>query len=203
VCGNEKGVVIMTTRLWLLILVAYLGGCATMGLPSHPECDGGDQWSETLGGCSGDADNDGVSNWKDNCPDVANSDQAADIDHDGTGDACDNCLLLANADQADNAATAGRHVRCYPVDGVGAVQTPGRRVQGDLPLRPAILSIILPDLPEMREDRGCLAVQRPGRRSRSSIRFSSRKMAVGPSLGVRQHHRVLHDGGGQGDSVAE
>ncbi|MEO7112975.1 MAG: amidohydrolase family protein, partial [Polyangiaceae bacterium] len=42
-----------------------------------------------------DRDNDGVSNETDNCPDVANADQA-DTDHDGKGDACDPCPNAAN-----------------------------------------------------------------------------------------------------------
>jgi hypothetical protein len=48
-----------------------------------------------------DADGDGVSDPYDNCPFVANTDQA-DGDGDGVGDACDNCPAVANADQLDN-----------------------------------------------------------------------------------------------------
>jgi|TARA_Y100000034_G_scaffold85143_1_gene102143 hypothetical protein len=40
-----------------------------------------------------DADNDGVFNGADNCPDVYNPDQE-DVDGDGVGDACDNCNSL-------------------------------------------------------------------------------------------------------------
>ena len=60
-----------------------------------------------------DADGDGINDDVDNCPAVANADQA-DLDHDGQGDACDpdddndgvmdsadNCPVLANPDQAD------------------------------------------------------------------------------------------------------
>ena len=42
-----------------------------------------------------DSDGDGIDVAEDNCPTVANPDQA-DADGDGVGDACDNCLLSAN-----------------------------------------------------------------------------------------------------------
>jgi hypothetical protein len=47
-----------------------------------------------------DADSDGVPDASDNCPTVANANQA-DADNDGVGDVCDNCPAVANADQAD------------------------------------------------------------------------------------------------------
>ena len=47
-----------------------------------------------------DADGDGKSDGFDNCPFVANRDQA-DSDGDGVGDACDNCPKVANPDQRD------------------------------------------------------------------------------------------------------
>ena len=50
--------------------------------------------------CEPDFDNDGVLNEMDNCVTVANSDQS-DLDGDGWGDACDNCPAVANADQAN------------------------------------------------------------------------------------------------------
>jgi hypothetical protein len=48
----------------------------------------------------GDADGDGVCQDDDNCPAIANPDQA-DTEGDGVGDACDNCATTANPDQAD------------------------------------------------------------------------------------------------------
>ena len=47
-----------------------------------------------------DADGDGVADGYDNCPFVANRDQA-DSDGDGVGDACDNCPTVPNPDQRD------------------------------------------------------------------------------------------------------
>lgn len=51
--------------------------------------------------CDLDDDNDGVPDVMDNCPLVANADQA-DADSDGVGDICDNCPFTANPDQADS-----------------------------------------------------------------------------------------------------
>src|SRR5690554_2841248 len=47
-----------------------------------------------------DYDDDGIEDNSDNCPHVANPEQA-DADGDGIGDACDNCLDVANPDQSD------------------------------------------------------------------------------------------------------
>jgi MYXO-CTERM domain-containing protein len=71
------------------------------------------QWIQNSQAFLGDCDRDTVRNGPDNCPSVANIDQA-DLDMDGTGDVCDsdidgdgvdnaidNCPLVANADQAD------------------------------------------------------------------------------------------------------
>lgn len=55
----------------------------------------------TLDACEGgDMDGDGVADYLDNCPSIANPGQA-DSDGDGAGDACDNCLAVANPDQRD------------------------------------------------------------------------------------------------------
>jgi hypothetical protein len=48
----------------------------------------------------GDSDGDGVDNCTDNCPSIANANQA-NADGDTLGDACDNCPSVANANQAD------------------------------------------------------------------------------------------------------
>jgi bacillolysin len=47
-----------------------------------------------------DADADGVPDATDNCPHIANPDQA-DTDSDGVGNVCDNCSQVTNLDQAD------------------------------------------------------------------------------------------------------
>jgi hypothetical protein len=47
-----------------------------------------------------DSDNDGIPNVQDNCPNIANPDQA-DSDGDGVGDVCDNCVNVSNPDQLD------------------------------------------------------------------------------------------------------
>jgi len=48
-----------------------------------------------------DADKDCVGDACDNCPNKNNTDQA-DLDGDGVGDACDNCLIVPNPDQLDS-----------------------------------------------------------------------------------------------------
>ncbi len=69
-------------------------------------------------GCDTDDDNDGVDDPADNCPLVANADQA-DGDSDGVGDACDNCPSDANADQADTDADGQGDVCDSDIDGDG------------------------------------------------------------------------------------
>jgi len=85
--------------------------------------------------CAVDCDSDGIINWEDNCPKVANPDQA-DTDSkmeckilggvvdctvvtgDGVGDACDNCLIKWNPDQknSDNDGLGDACDNCPNVD---------------------------------------------------------------------------------------
>ena len=71
-----------------------------------------------------DADNDGVPSATDNCPSVANPDQA-DGDGDGDGNACDNCPVDVNADQLDtDGDTIGDVCDPFPNDAdIGAALT--------------------------------------------------------------------------------
>ena len=55
---------------------------------------------EVCGGAGGDTDCDGICQDVDNCPDVANTDQA-NSDSDFLGDLCDNCSMVSNPNQAD------------------------------------------------------------------------------------------------------
>ncbi len=55
---------------------------------------------DACGDRGGDTDGDAICGADDNCPTLANADQA-DADADGVGDACDNCPLVGNANQAD------------------------------------------------------------------------------------------------------
>jgi hypothetical protein len=87
----------------------------------------GEAWVARLAVPDPDFDDDGVPDAEDNCPELANEDQA-DLDGDGEGDACDldidgdgasndldNCAELANADQLD-ADLDGSGDACDPDD---------------------------------------------------------------------------------------
>ena len=69
-----------------------------------------------------DADGDGVADGYDNCPFVANRDQA-DSDGDGVGDACDNCPLVANPDQLDTDGDGIGDACDDDLDGDGVLNT--------------------------------------------------------------------------------
>lgn len=62
--------------------------CAPAGDACEAACDAGNGCSAGCASPSGDTDGDGVANAADNCPSIANADQA-DRDDDGLGDACD------------------------------------------------------------------------------------------------------------------
>ncbi len=110
---------------WATALLAY-----NDGKYNHPNCAGYNVIAGTVYNrwvsshlLELDGDGDGVPDASDNCPTVANANQAdadgddvgdkcdnckntsnanqADGDHDGDGDACDNCPAVANGNQAD------------------------------------------------------------------------------------------------------
>jgi len=62
-----------------------------------------------------DQDNDGIADNVDNCPAVANPNQA-DSDHDGKGDACDNCWYVNNTVQTDTDGNCALITKPYLVD---------------------------------------------------------------------------------------
>ncbi|MBI5863334.1 MAG: thrombospondin type 3 repeat-containing protein [Planctomycetes bacterium] len=67
-----------------------------IGTGAATDCDRNGRPDE----CDPDADSDGLVDACDNCPNLANLDQA-DTDGDGVGDACDNCLATPNPLQTD------------------------------------------------------------------------------------------------------
>ena len=69
-----------------------------------------------------DADGDGKSDGFDNCPFVANRDQA-DRDGDGVGDACDNCPTVANPDQRDTDGDGQGDACDDDIDGDGVLNS--------------------------------------------------------------------------------
>jgi subtilisin family serine protease len=68
-----------------------------------------------------DADNDGIEDLCDNCPNVTNPDQA-DIDHDGIGDVCDDCV----DSDGDGFASPGYPLTTCAVDNCPDVYNPGQ-----------------------------------------------------------------------------
>lgn len=69
---------------------------------------------------SDDADQDGVVDEKDVCPDVFDPNQE-DQDLDGVGDACDNCIAIPNSDQTDRDADGYGNLCDADFDGNGSV----------------------------------------------------------------------------------
>ena len=105
----EKTWKVLLSPMMMLALCASLGLWAACGddPPPAPDEDG-DGVADSKDNCpnianpdQADADGDGVGDACDSCPNVANPDQA-DSDADGVGDACDNCPAKANSDQADS-----------------------------------------------------------------------------------------------------
>lgn len=73
-----------------------------------------------------DADGDGVDDALDNCPDVANPDQA-DTDGEGIGDLCDNCPLRKNDTQGDEDNDGSGNIcdTCSQLSNPGNLDTDG------------------------------------------------------------------------------
>jgi hypothetical protein len=85
--------------------------CGNRVVDPGEQCDDGNYYDGD--GCNGvcrvtaidpaarqDRDTDGIVDYRDNCPAIANAGQA-DRDGDGAGDACDNCVAIPNPDQRD------------------------------------------------------------------------------------------------------
>jgi len=121
-------------RVIVACLAALLAACGSepqVPCPDPP-CAVADGGIEPDGAPPGvDTDGDGVPDLKDNCPSLANADQA-DADHDGVGDACqkdgdgdkvpdatDNCPDAKNPDQEDYDAD-GKGDACTPQDGTSS-----------------------------------------------------------------------------------
>jgi hypothetical protein len=95
--------------------------CGDRAVDAGEQCDDGNY--DDGDGCDGrcriaapdpdrlvDRDGDGVAAFRDDCPDVANPDQA-DRDGDGAGDACDRCVATPDPEQRDRDGD-GRGDRC-------------------------------------------------------------------------------------------
>ncbi|MEW5702569.1 MAG: trypsin-like peptidase domain-containing protein [Candidatus Zixiibacteriota bacterium] len=78
--------------------LSQYGPCPCSDVDSDGVCDSSDNCPFVANPNQADADSDGVGDLCDNCPLVANPNQA-DADSDGVGDLCDNCPYFANPDQ--------------------------------------------------------------------------------------------------------
>ena len=85
--------------------------------------DGGVAARPDSGSNDPDRDGDGVLNRDDNCPELANIDQA-DRDADDVGDTCDNCPTVANAEQEDRDGD-GRGDACVDDSLIGVADEDG------------------------------------------------------------------------------
>ena len=83
----------------LLVLEKSVGG-GCVDTDEDTVCDYEDNCPQVANQDQADADDDGVGDVCDGCPNAANPGQE-DGEGDGVGDACDNCPALANGDQAD------------------------------------------------------------------------------------------------------
>jgi uncharacterized protein (TIGR03382 family) len=84
----------------ILVLERSFGAACVEDLDEDDACDLQDNCPGLANPDQADADGDGVGDACDACPDAPNPDQA-DQDGDGVADACDNCAATANPEQAD------------------------------------------------------------------------------------------------------
>ena len=92
--------------------------CPDVSNPDQADANGNGIGDECEPEQIDDADLDGVADDQDNCPRTLNRDQR-DADDDGVGDACDNCPTVANANQAGgDIGDACRDTRDLDEDGV-------------------------------------------------------------------------------------
>ncbi len=108
------------------------------GAPDEDEIACGSDAADD-GSTPADGDGDGICDALDNCPEIANADQAdadgddqgdacdVDADDDGVADDADNCPAIANADQAnrDTALTCGDAASCATASGCDVIEADG------------------------------------------------------------------------------
>ncbi|ANM30494.1 hypothetical protein ABI59_14305 [Acidobacteria bacterium Mor1] len=102
----------LSVLLAMIVLLAF--SPATPCAPRHPEATMGPNPGEgaahdappvRIRSAATDADQDGVPDDIDNCPDTFNAAQR-DVDVDSIGDLCDNCPYVSNGGQIDPTETA-------------------------------------------------------------------------------------------------